>query len=332
MSVELSASLVAVGVLQTILYLLFIRAVDLYERESFLYVVPVFVWGFTVAVLVALVFNSLFQFTVNSVAGAEAASFLTAVVGAPVIEESAKGLALILIFGISYAVARMRRGAIEFSGVMDGIVYGSAVGFGFAIAEDLLYYAQFGPEVFITRRIFGGFAHAAFTSVIGVGVGLITWVRSPALKILLPLIGLAGAILLHALFNLTASLLGPLAYVALFVVVLFYVLLIALWLAVERRTIRGELREEVHNGTIKFQEYQMLPTYFRRSGYYLRLIFSGRLRDWRRARKIHAAAIDLAFSKRIAYNPRTERQEERVRQLREKIRLHRVPVAAAPGP
>ncbi|MDQ4106210.1 MAG: PrsW family intramembrane metalloprotease, partial [Actinomycetota bacterium] len=134
MVVEFSAALVGVGVLQAVLYVLFIRFIDFYEREPFLYVIPVFIWGFTVAVVISLVFNTLFAFTVSAVASAQAVSFLTAVVGAPVIEECAKGLALLIAFGVAYLVAR-RRGTIEFSGVMDGIVYGSAVGFGFAIAE-----------------------------------------------------------------------------------------------------------------------------------------------------------------------------------------------------
>jgi RsiW-degrading membrane proteinase PrsW (M82 family) len=319
--VELSAPLLVAGILQAVLYVFFIRAVDLYERESLLYVLPVFVWGFTVAVSLAFVGNTLFAYTVSTISTEQAASFFTAVVGAPVIEECAKGLALLLVFAISYVMSR--RGAAEFSGVMDGIVYGSAVGFGFAIAEDILYYVQAGPETFVVRRVFGGFAHAAFTSLTGIGVGLIPWVRSGALKVLLPLLGLSGAILLHAFFNLTATLLGPLVYLALFAVTLVYILLIVVWLAVERGIIRRELRPEVGNGTISAEEYEILPTYFRRTGYYLRLIFSGRLIAWRRARKAHAAAIDLAFVKRLARNSHAAPQDTRERRLRQRIQAAR---------
>lgn len=317
--VELSAPLVGLGVVQAVLYVFFIRFVDVYERESLLYVIPVFIWGFTVAVFIALVFNQLFAYTVTVISTEQAASFLTAVVGAPVIEECAKGLALVIVFVVARAIAR-RRGAMEFSGVMDGIVYGSAVGFGFAIAEDLLYYLQAGQETFVVRRIFGGFAHAAFTSLTGIGIGLIPWVRYNFFKLLLPLLGLSGAMLLHALFNLTATLLGPLVYLGLFFVTLLYVLLIALWLAAERSIIRRELREEVQNGTISPEDYEILPTYFRRRGYYLRMIFSGRLADWRNARKRHTTAVDLAFTKRLARSARTAYQGDRVDELRQRIR------------
>ncbi|HEV2744914.1 MAG TPA: PrsW family intramembrane metalloprotease, partial [Rubrobacter sp.] len=229
----LSASLVGIGIVQAILYLLFVRFIDLYERESLRYVIPVFIWGFAVATTISLVFNTIASITISSLAGNQAASFITAVFVAPPVEETAKGLALLIAFLIAYAVAR-RRGLVEFAGVMDGIVYGSAVGFGFAIAEDILYGLQYGPETFLVRRIFGGFAHAAFTSLTGIGIGLIPWVSSGFLKVLLPLVGLTGAILLHGAFNFTATVFGSVAYVVLFFVILLYVVIIVLWLWMER--------------------------------------------------------------------------------------------------
>ncbi len=181
-------TLVTIGVIQAVVYLLFIRAIDLYEREPLWRVIPVFAWGFTVAAITALIFNFILATTLAVVVEARVADLITVVVGAPVIEEGAKGLALLVVFGISYAAARWR-GTMEFSGVMDGIVYGSAVGFGFSLAEDLLYLAQYGPEVYAVRRIFGGFGHAAFTSLIGVGIGLAPWVRLGLAKVALPLLG-----------------------------------------------------------------------------------------------------------------------------------------------
>jgi protease PrsW len=317
--VNLSGTLVGFGILQTVIYLLFIRAIDLYEREPLRYVLPVFVWGFAVATTVSLVFNTLFQLTLSSVTSVQTARFFTAVLVAPVVEESSKGLALLIIFFIAYLVRR-RSGLIEFAGVMDGIVYGSAVGFGFAIAEDILYGLEYGPETFIVRRIFGGFAHAAFTSVTGVGIGLIPWVHNRMMKVILPLLGLSGAILLHATFNFTATVFGPVGYLVLFLVVMAYIVVIMVWLAIERRIIREELREEVDAGTITPQEYAILPSYFRRTAYYLGLILGGKLGTWTRARKLHSSAVDLALAKRLARRSGSQGSVERVRMLRQKIR------------
>jgi RsiW-degrading membrane proteinase PrsW (M82 family) len=314
----LSGALFGIGLLQAVVYLLFIRAIDLYEREPLRYVIPVFVWGFAVATTVSLVFNTIFQLTLSSVTSVKTANFFTAVVSAPVVEESSKGLALLIVFLIAYLMRR-RTGLIEFAGVMDGIVYGSAVGFGFAIAEDLLYGLQYGAETFVVRRIFGGFAHASFTSLTGIGIGLIPWVQNRALKVVLPLLGLSGAILLHATFNFMATVFGPVAYLFLLLVVLTYIVVIIVWLYIERRTIREELRDEVKSGTITQQEYAILPSYFRRKAYYIGLVFSGRLGTWRTARKVHHAAVDLALAKRLARRSGGAGSMDRLRMLRQKV-------------
>ena len=327
----LSASLVGIGVLQALVYLFFIRAVDLYERESLRYVIPVFVWGFAVATTLALVLNTIASITLASLAGQQTANFLTAVLVAPPVEETTKGLALLIAFVVAYLAAR-RRGLVEFAGVMDGIVYGCAVGFGFALAEDILYGLQYGNETFVVRRIFGGFAHASFTSLTGIGIGLIPWVRNPALKVLFPLLGLLGAILLHAAFNLLASTLGPVAYAIMFVVFLVYVALIIVWLRSERRMIRDELRDEVEAGTITPEEYAILPSYFRKTGYYLKLLFTGQLGTWSRARKVHGAAVDLAVSKRLARRADTASRRDRVLALRQKISTLRGSAAPQASP
>jgi hypothetical protein len=250
------------------------------------------------------------------------ADFFTAVISAPIVEESSKGFALLIVFFVAYLLRR-RTGLIEFAGVMDGIVYGSAVGFGFAIAEDLLYGLQYGPETFVVRRIFGGFAHASFTSLTGIGIGLIPWVRNRALKVVVPLLGLLGAMTLHATFNLLATLFGPVGYLFLLLVIFTYIVVIIVWLYVERRTIRDELRDEVQAGTITAQEYAILPSYFRRKAYYVGLVFTGKLREWRMARKLHRVAVDLALEKRLANRSWSPGGADQVRMLRQKVRVLR---------
>ena len=204
----------------------------------------------------------------------------------------------------------------KFVGVPTG---GQRAGFGFSIAEDLLYGLQFGPETYVVRRIFGGFAHASFTSLTGIGIGFIPLVDNRVLKMILPVLGLSGAILLHAAFNFTATVFGPVAYLVLLFVILVYIVIIIVWLAIERRAIRDELRNEVQAGTITSQEYNITPSYFRRTGYYLGLLFTGRLRTWFRVRKLHSAAVDLALAKRLARRTGSPGSMYRVRMLRQKI-------------
>jgi ribosomal protein L19E len=112
---------------------------------------------------------------------------------------------------------------------------------------------------------------------------------------------------------------GPVGYLVLFCVILVYIVIIFVWLAIERRAIREELRDEVRAGTITSQEYAILPSYFRTMGYYLKLIFTGRLLKWSRSRKLHATAVDLALAKRLARRTRSPGSMDRVRMLRRKI-------------
>ena len=135
----------------------------------------------------------------------------------------------------------------------------------------------------------------------------------------MPLLGLLGAITLHSTFNLTATLFGPVAYLFLFLVVLTYIVVIIVWLYIERRTIRAELKDEVQAGTITAQEYAILPSYFRRKAYYIGLVFSGSLGTWRTARKVHHAAVDLALAKRLARRSGGAGSMDRVRMLRQKV-------------
>jgi HAMP domain-containing protein len=178
----------------------------------------------------------------------------------------------------------------------------------------------------------GGFGHAAFTSLTGIGIGLISWVRSGVLKVVLPIVGLVAAILLHAIFNLTSTFFGPLAYVEEFLVLVLYVVLIVVWLAVERRTIRRELRDEVAAGTISANEYAILPTYFARTAYYLGLIFSGRIGEYRRAREVHEAAVNLAFIKRLSREPYAAPQQRKAEILRSRIARLRGPLRYGSSP
>jgi RsiW-degrading membrane proteinase PrsW (M82 family) len=68
----LNVALVGIGTLQTVVYLLFIRAIDLYEREELRYVIPIFLWGMTGAVVISLFFNTLFVTVLSAAVGAEA--------------------------------------------------------------------------------------------------------------------------------------------------------------------------------------------------------------------------------------------------------------------
>lgn len=126
-------------------------------------------------------------------------------------EETSKGFALVVVFALSYLLAR-RFGGLEFNGVTDGIVYGAAVGLGFSFAEDILYFLNYtaegglgqGLEVYLQRVDFlgvGQLGHAIYTGTFGAGLGLATWSRSWLARFFFPLLGLVAAMFMHAVHN-----------------------------------------------------------------------------------------------------------------------------------
>jgi RsiW-degrading membrane proteinase PrsW (M82 family) len=179
---------------------------DRYEPEPVPFLVMAFGWGALVATAVALVLQLLDQF----VLGATDAS--SGIIVAPVTEEGAKGLFVLLLLWF-------RRRVID--GVLDGIVYAGIVGVGFAFTENIIYlgsaYMGQGSQpgglgsataLFVVRGIFSPFAHPLFTSLTGLGVGFAVVAKRRRWRILSPLLGYVAAVTAHASWNASAFLSG----------------------------------------------------------------------------------------------------------------------------
>ena len=162
-----------------------------------------FMWGAGVAVLGALVLNTLGMLYVTvPIFGETEGHFVSAAFGAPVIEETLKGAVL---FGMLW----FRRNEID--GFADGIIYAAMVGLGFAMMENITYYmrafedggAQQLQAVFILRGLIAPLSHPLFTAMTGLGVADAPTHRRG--QLLAPLAGLLGAMVLHGLWNGAAA-------------------------------------------------------------------------------------------------------------------------------
>jgi RsiW-degrading membrane proteinase PrsW (M82 family) len=175
---------------------------DRYEPEPLRLVVVAFGWGALVATAVALVLQALDQLAFGTPANLSAATV------APVTEEAAKGLFIVLLLW-------MRRHEID--GILDGIVYAGLVGVGFAFTENILYLAGAymgsgdgegglgsATGLFVVRGVFSPFAHPLFTSFTGIGIGIAVVTRSRFWRVAAPLLGYGAAVLAHALWNASA--------------------------------------------------------------------------------------------------------------------------------
>lgn len=177
-----------------------VRLVDRWEPEPRGLLVLAVAWGAIAAVGIALGVDLVLSLGFGD-ATSSAREVLRAVVQAPVVEEVAKGLGVLVIFTTA------RR---AFDGPVDGIVYGALVGAGFAFTENIQYFALSfisGGAVetsttFFLRGILSPFAHVMFTAVTGFAVGLAARRGASTGQALGPwLIGLAGAVALHAFWN-----------------------------------------------------------------------------------------------------------------------------------
>ena len=223
---------------------------DRYEPEPGRYRIAALGWGGVVAVAISLVAEQLL-FTADDV------TFINLAVIAPIVEESAKGLFLVV-------VVILRRTQIH--GLLDGIIYASLVGIGFAFVEDALYYLSAlgsgGPEAlsvtFFLRGVMGPFAHPLFTAAFGIGVGLALTARQPAVRVFAPIIGFIVSVTLHGLWNgsgLSGTSSYLIVYAAIMLPLLVLVLAAAIWArSRESRMIGTALSQVVPMGWIRPEE------------------------------------------------------------------------------
>lgn len=176
---------------------------DRFEAEPNRYLVAAFLWGALVAALLSGVFNTGAHLVFSTLASPESAVLATAVLSAPLVEEAAKGLLVLLVW-------RLRRR--EFDGVVDGMVYAGVVAAGFAFTENIQYlgiaFQEGGGQaltaLFIARGIFMPFAHPMFTVLTGIGIGMAASSRHGIVRVGAPLGGFTLAVAVHALWNLAA--------------------------------------------------------------------------------------------------------------------------------
>ena len=191
-------TILAVAFVPSLLYLISVRNWERFGKEPYMRLLLMFGYGAFVAVIITVILSSLvlgelMRFERITAVGDE--HFISAVFVAPFVEELAKGLGLVFIIA---AISREE----------DGMVYGAAIGLGFAATENLLYeLSALSVSVaayFMTailRIISSTLLHATATGVTGFGIGK---VAKKALITALPFY--LVAVLMHATFNFLASL------------------------------------------------------------------------------------------------------------------------------
>lgn len=196
--------LIGAAFVPSLAYLVWIRNTERYGREPYSRLLRVFLFGAVVSVGLALlgelVFIGLLQQNIERLyellgEDPNITNLVLVCVIAPFVEEATK----------AFGVLRARRAMDELE---DGLVYGAAVGLGFAATENLFYetstYLADGASAFIAvavvRSLSSALLHASSSSVVGLGVAR----RTLSGRSMFP--HYIGAVTMHSLFNLGASL------------------------------------------------------------------------------------------------------------------------------
>ncbi|HRW19858.1 MAG TPA: PrsW family intramembrane metalloprotease [Dermatophilaceae bacterium] len=298
---------------------------DRLEAEPWRYLAFAYLWGALCAAAGSMFLNTGVHFLLL-LSRAPDADSLAAVLSAPPVEEGLKGLGVLLIL-----LFRRR----EFDGVIDGVVYAGLAGAGFAFTENLFYlsraYEAGGSEafayVFFLRCITGPFAHPLFTACIGIGLGLAASVaRTRGAKIGFGLAGFVAAMLLHGIWNLSASLGGYWKTYFAFQVPIFigFVVLVVMLRSREGTLIRRYLSQYADAGWLTPNEVAMLATMATRRAARTWAKSTGGQPALRSMRAFQDSASDLALLRsRMVRGAAEPEAPARERELLEAITAHR---------
>ncbi len=202
---------------------------DRWEPEPPRLLVMAFLWGASVAVLLSVLAEHIVAQTFA--AGEEKTSFVTVAIGAPLVEEAAKGAFLLLML-----TGRRRN---ELNTLTDCLVYAGITAAGFAWLENIFYIAN-GETLAASlataalRLVLGPFAHPLFTTMTGIGVYYALKHRNRLAKAGFVLLGYLAASVMHGLWN-GSALLGAKAYFGIYALWMMPIFVLGIALAVASR-------------------------------------------------------------------------------------------------
>ena len=267
---------------------------DRWEPEPPRLLVLAFLWGASIAIVVSVLLEAYIESAINP--GQTATSFVTVAVTAPVVEEAAKGMFLLIMM-----TGRRRN---ELNSLTDCLVYAGVVAVGFAWLEDIFYIAD-GETLassLVTaamRLIMGPFAHPLFTTFTGVGVYFALQQRNTLAKVGYVVLGYLAAVVMHGLWN-GSALVGVQAYFGVYVAWMMPIFGLAIALAVgsrrrEQRIVAEKLPGMVAAGLVTPQEAGWLGSIGTRKQAVSAVRQSGGRAAGMAVQKFAAQVIELAF-------------------------------------
>jgi RsiW-degrading membrane proteinase PrsW (M82 family) len=275
-----------IAFLPAMIYLLPLIWLDRYDPEPLWLLSLAFAWGALVAVIASFIVNTVVGVAAAvAVGGREGMAFGTivgAVISAPVVEEGSKGIGLLilLIFFRKY-----------FDDILDGIVFAGVIALGFATVENVMYYGEaIGRSglgglvlIFFMRGILSPFAHVTFTSMTGIGCGIARESHNTFVRIVMPVIGYFGAVLLHGFWNGMAVFGGFETFLAGYLVleIPFFLIFVGFAFYImhrQNKILKEMLAIDIARGLIPLEHGKIAVSAFSSSGWLIGGLFNGKFR------------------------------------------------------
>lgn len=245
--------------------------IDRFEPEPWWALLMAFLWGALAAAGISIVINTVMGSIGGAVAGNLGHAVMGAVISAPIVEEATKAAAVLGVFWF------FRR---EFDGIVDGVIYATFSALGFAMTENVLYYARGllssadGSFIFqlALRGILKPWGHPLYTALTGIGIGLARESTKTSVKWLAPIGFYALGVAMHSAWNFSGVLSSILRVDLIYIMLPLYFfgallpfLGIVTWLVLrEGRTLRKNLHDEMLMGNLTAQELDIICSPFGR--------------------------------------------------------------------
>ncbi len=310
------------GFVPMFLFAYIIYWLDRYEKEPKVLLGAAFFWGVVIAAGGAFIINTVLGIGVYLFTGSEAATDLTTgSIIAPLVEESLKGLAVLIVFLF------FRN---EFDSILDGMIYAGITALGFAATENTYYIFDHGFNaggwgglfalVFV-RVVLVGWQHPFYTAFTGIGLAVARMNRSLIVRIIAPLLGFGMAVFTHAAHNTLAALLQGLSGLAIGTVIdwggWFFMFLFAIWaIHREKNLLVRHLREEIAAGRISEAHYRTATSSWAQVRARLSAFTSGRYRNTAR---FYQVCGELAHKKEQFGKLGEREHTETIRHLQEEL-------------